>query len=142
MLAVEDMNIMNGAHMTPEMLKVNPWHQMPNLSDGDVHIGESGAIIRYIANKYAPEKYGGSDAAAKATIDWALEWMSTNFGKNCFGKIWYPVTGFGPAPDDQAAENKKAVENLEIFTKHFLTGPGTQRQPPPLPPPWPHSRAA
>ena len=62
------MNIMEGAHMTPEMLKVNPWHQMPNMSDGDVHLGESGAIIRYIANKYAPEMYGGSDLAAKATI--------------------------------------------------------------------------
>ena len=52
----EEMNIMTGAHMTPEMLKVNPWHQMPNMSDGDLNLGESGAIIRYIANKYDPEK--------------------------------------------------------------------------------------
>ena len=77
----EEMNIMTGAHMTPEMLKVNPWHQMPNMSDGDLNLGESGAIIRYIANKYDPEKYGGADPAKKAIIDWALEWMSTNFGK-------------------------------------------------------------
>ena len=115
---------MTGAHKTPEMLKVNPWHQMPNMTDGDVNIGESGAIIRYIANKYGPDKYGGTDPAMKATIDWALEWMSTNFGKNSFGKIWYPVTGFGPAPEDQAAENQKAKEDLELFVKTFLVGPG------------------
>ena len=81
-------------------------------------------IIRYIANKYAPEMYGGNDPAKKAVIDWALEWMSTNFGKNNFPKIWYPVTGFGPAPEDPAEEAKKAVDNLELFAKQFLSGPG------------------
>ena len=25
--------------------------------------------------------------------DWALDWMSTNFGKNDFPSLWYPVTG-------------------------------------------------
>mmetsp|Transcript_999 Transcript_999/g.2585 ORF Transcript_999/g.2585 Transcript_999/m.2585 type:complete len:222 (+) Transcript_999:45-710(+) len=120
---MEMMNIMEGQHMTPEMLKINPWHQMPNMSDGDVHLGESGAIIRYIANKYGPNMYGGSDLKAKATIDWALEWASTNFSKN-FGHIWYPSAGFGSAPDDQAGANAKAVENLELFATQFLCGPG------------------
>jgi len=120
----EVMNIMTGEHMTPAMLEVNPWHQMPNMSDGALSLAESGAIIRYIANKYAPDTYGGSDVAKKAVIDWALEWMSTNFGKGDFPNIWYPVTGFGPAPADQAAANKKACENLDVFSKKFLCGPG------------------
>ena len=120
---MEEMNIMNGEHMTPEMLKINPWHQMPNMSDGDVHIAESGAIIRYIANKYAPHVYGGSDVGAKAVIDWALDWANTNFSKS-FGHLWYPSTGFGSPPEDQAEANKKAVENLEIFVGKFLCGPG------------------
>lgn len=75
------------------MSQVNPWHQMPNMSDGALNLAESGAIIRYIANKYAPDTYGGTDVAKKAVIDWALEWMSTNFGKTDFSNIWYPVTG-------------------------------------------------
>jgi len=120
---MEMMNIMEGAHMTPEMLKINPWHQMPNMSDGDVHLAESGAIIRYIANMYAPAMYGGSNMKAKATIDWALEWAATNFSKN-FSHIWYPTAGFGSPPDDQAAANAKAVENLELFETKFLCGPG------------------
>lgn len=120
---MESMNIMEGEHMTPEMLKINPWHQMPNMSDGDVHIAESGAIIRYIANKYGPHLYGGTDMKVKATIDFALEWASSNFSKN-FSNIWYPTTGFGPPPEDYAASNAKAVENLELFASHFLCGPG------------------
>ena len=120
----EVMNIMEGAHMAPAMLAINPWHQMPNMTDGTVKIAESGAIVRYIANKYFPEKYGGSDPAAKATIDWALEWMSTNFGRNDFVALWYGVTGFGPPPEDQAAANVKALANLELFATQFLTGPG------------------
>ena len=47
--------------MKPEMLKINPWHQMPNMSDGALNLAESGAIIRYIANKYAPSTYGAGN---------------------------------------------------------------------------------
>jgi len=120
---VEVMDIMKGEHMTEDMLKINPWHQMPNMSDGTVHLAESGAIIRYIANVYAPDAYGGKDMAKKAVIDWALEWVNSNFSKN-FSSIWYPTSGFGKAPEDQAGENKKAEENLALFVQVFLTGPG------------------
>merc|ERR1712070_320164 len=118
------MNIMQGEHKVPAMLKINPWHQMPNMSDGELHLGESGAIIRYIANKYAPDKYGGDDPAKKAVIDWAVEWMNSNFGKNNFSSIWYPTAGFGSPPADQAAENAKAIANLDKFAAQFLCGPG------------------
>jgi len=120
---MEMMNIMEGQHMTEEMLKLNPWHQMPNMKDGDVEIAESGAIIRYIANKYAPQAYGDGDAAKMAIIDWALEWANTNFSKN-FSTLWYPATGFGAAPPDQAEANKKSTENLNLFAGKFLCGPG------------------
>merc|ERR1711937_554768 len=35
--------------------------------------------------------------------------------------IWYPVAEFGPKPADQAAENAKAVENLNTFAGKFLS---------------------
>lgn len=123
----EVMNIMTGEHMTPEMLKVNPFHQMPNLSDGDFNLAESNAIIRYLANQYASPAqalYGGNDMKKKATIDWALDWMSTNFGKNNFPKIWYGSVGFGAPAEDQPKENAAAITNLELFESKFLCGPG------------------
>lgn len=52
-------SIMGDSEMkTPEMLKVNPWHQIPSMSDGEYSLGESNAIARYIAAKYAPALYG------------------------------------------------------------------------------------
>jgi len=120
---LEVMDIMKGENMTEAMLKINPWHQMPNMTDDTLNLAESGAIIRYIANQYAPEKYGGKDMKTRAVIDWALEWASTNFSKN-FSCLWYPTTGFGAAPEDYAAEIKKTEENLAQFVTVFLTGPG------------------
>ena len=74
---------MTGAHKTPDMLAINPWHQMPNMTDGDVSIGESGAIVRYIANTYAPQLYGAKEPAKKAAINWALEWMCVQPNYGC-----------------------------------------------------------
>lgn len=116
---MEMMNIMEGEHMTPEMLKLNPFHQMPNMSDGDFALAESSAIVRYIANKYGPEMHGGADLQKKATQDWAIEWCSTNFRAD-FLNLWYPTAGFGLPPEDQAVANAKSLENLGIFASHFL----------------------
>jgi len=113
-----EMNIMNGEHMTEAALARNPFHQMPSMKDGDLCLAESNAILRYIAHKYDPSKYGDT-IEKKALVDWALDWCSTNFYNN-FKMIWYPVAGFGPPPEDQAAENAKAVENLNTFAGKFL----------------------
>ena len=47
----EEMSLMDGSHMTPEMLKVNPWHQIPNMSDG-----ESPGLIALQVGFELPEK--------------------------------------------------------------------------------------
>jgi glutathione S-transferase len=44
---------------------------------------------------------------------------SGNFYSN-FANIWYGVAGFAPPPEDQAAENQKALENLALFSNKFL----------------------
>merc|ERR1719272_593964 len=118
---MEMMNIMDGSHKTPEKLAINPFHQMPSMKDGDFCLAESNAILRYIAQKYAPDTYAGTDIEKQSTIDWALDWASTNFSNN-YKNIWYPVAGFGPPPEDQKKANEEALENLGIFEKKFLAG--------------------
>lgn len=116
---MEFKDMLKGELKTPEMLAINPWGQMPSMKDGDVCLAEGNAILRYIANKHAPDRYGGSDIKKKATIDWALDWASTNFIKQYEG-IWYPTAGFLPAPADQKAVNAAAIENMGKFEKLFL----------------------
>eukprot|EP00928_Gymnodinium_smaydae_P048887 TRINITY_DN32749_c0_g1_i1.p1 TRINITY_DN32749_c0_g1~~TRINITY_DN32749_c0_g1_i1.p1 ORF type:complete len:253 (+),score=69.37 TRINITY_DN32749_c0_g1_i1:62-760(+) len=114
-------DMMKGELKSAEMLKVNPWGQMPSMKDGEYCLAESGAILRYLANVYNMDAYGGFDAKARGTIDWALDWIGTNFGQNYF-KIWYPVAGFAPAPEDQKKANEDAVANLKTFESKFLSG--------------------
>jgi glutathione S-transferase len=73
-----------------------------------------------MANKYAPELYGAT-AEAKGIVDWALDWCSSNFYKS-YAELWYPVAGFGPAPEDFPAACKKATDNLDTFCAKFLAG--------------------
>ena len=115
-------NLMTGEHLKPEFLAINPWHQIPSMRDGDFCLGESNAICRYLAAKYAPALYGGG-AEAKATVDWALDWCSSNFYNN-YKSLWYPVAGFGAAPESYPEECKKAYENLATFEAQFLSARG------------------
>lgn len=117
---MEFKDMMKGELKNPEMMAINPWSQMPSMSDGDFNLAESNAVLRYIANTYAPNLYGGNDAKRKAIIDWALDWSSTNFSKN-YANIWYPVAGFGPAAPDQAKANAEATENIKKFEEKFLS---------------------
>merc|ERR1712224_656336 len=107
-------DMMQGELKTPEMLEVNPWHQMPSMKDGDFCLGESGAILRYLANTYGHEAYGGMDPQERAMIDWAMDWTTTNFLVNNYKQLWYPVAGFGEA-GDYAAATTAALENLKKF---------------------------
>jgi glutathione S-transferase len=114
-------DMMKGELKSDEMLKINPWGQMPSMTDGDFKLAESNAILRYLANVYDISAYGGMNAVDRARIDWAFDWQATNFASN-FKDIWYPVAGFGEAPKDQAEANDKATKNLELFASTFLTG--------------------
>ena len=47
---------MEGAHQTEAFSKINPYQHIPALEDGDFAIGESVAILRYIALKVWPRR--------------------------------------------------------------------------------------
>lgn len=50
------LDMMKGAHKSPEILKLNPMGKLPTLVDGDVVVTESAAIALYVADRYAPGK--------------------------------------------------------------------------------------
>jgi len=118
---LEMCNIMEGAHKTPDMLAINPFHQIPSMKDGEVCLAECDAILRHIGRNYANEAYPVNDYKALDNLDWVLSWDATSFSKN-FQDIWYQVAGFGPAPPDQKVANEAATDNLNNFTDKFLKG--------------------
>jgi glutathione S-transferase len=119
---LEMCNIIEGAQNKPEFLAMNPYHHIPTLKDGEVALGESAAILRYLALKYKPEYYPVSDPVTCARIDFAMGTFANEVYKLGHIQTVYVVMGFARAPPDQAAANKTMSEVLDTWTKHFLKG--------------------
>jgi glutathione S-transferase len=56
-----------------------PFGTIPFLEDGDVELGESNAILRYLANREGRTDLYPSEPVARAAVDWALDAWSTQF---------------------------------------------------------------
>ena len=69
----ETVNLMEGAHKTPEFLALNPFGQVPVLVDGDDTICDAQACLVYLSRKYGSEDWVPRDAVSAAAV---AEWMS------------------------------------------------------------------
>jgi len=117
-------NLMAGEHKTPAFLAKNPFHQIPTFEGSDgFSIGESGAMLRYIAENYAPSFYP-ADSKLRALIDWTIDALATTLYKKAAYTVFYPVMGFASAPADQKKANADAHEVIEEFEKAFLVQGG------------------
>ncbi|XP_046733826.1 glutathione S-transferase 1 [Diprion similis] len=62
-----------GEHMTDDFEKLNPQKEIPVLIDGDLTIGESNAILQYLADKYdGSGTLYPKDPAARAIVNHRL----------------------------------------------------------------------
>lgn len=119
--ALEMCNLMEGAHMKPEFLKMNPFHHIPTIKDGEYAIGESNACIRYLAMKYKPEYYPTKDPQACGMIDFAMESFSGDVYPK-WSKVVYPLMGFAGPTEDPAKAATELSEMLGTWVEHFLKG--------------------
>jgi len=119
--SMEMVDLMSGAQKKPEYLAINPRGKVPGMVDGDVRIGESNAIIRYLALRYKPALYPVNDKASCYSIDFAIEAFTNKIYPEHV-KVVYPVMGFGPPPEDQAAANKKLAEETATWFKDHVQG--------------------
>ena len=75
-----NVDMMKGEHKSPEYLeKYQPFGQIPALIEGDFHMFESRAIIRYIANKHGAESVYPSDFKKRAIVE---NWLSVQQSNN------------------------------------------------------------
>jgi len=57
-----------GDHKKPEYLAINPHGKVPAMTDGDVALYESQAILEYLEDKYPAAPLLPADAAARALV--------------------------------------------------------------------------
>jgi glutathione S-transferase len=105
------------AHPRPEWYRDRyPFGTVPFFEDGDFELGESNAILRYLANREGRADLYPDEPAARAAVDWALDAWSTQFRGAFFpaeriGLMAKPIEDGGSRPEDaDQAELAAAID--------------------------------
>jgi glutathione S-transferase len=129
---------LTGEQKGEAFVAVNPYGQVPGMSDesNGLNLGESTAILRYLAQQYKPSLYPGT-IAERARIDMAIAqfkefvyepWHLGKDSSNGYVGVSYCVLGdlFGipmwPYPKDQPAANAGFVDALNKWAGLYLQG--------------------
>ncbi|KAJ7910404.1 glutathione S-transferase [Mycena leptocephala] len=108
-----EVDVMGGAHKTPEYLKKQPFGQIPYIDDDGFILYETRAICRYIAAKYPASGLIPTEPKANALFEQAAAVELTNFdpsGAKAGFEFFKKTLGM---PYDQA----QADAQLEVLDK-------------------------
>lgn len=124
-----------GEHKSEDYLKINPRGLVPFITEGDFKLGESNAILKYIAETRGsvPSTLWPADLKERAYVDQLLEWNQNHFRPGVLAVIRATMVALraGEAPDADSIAfldnlRKPVLDALEGFlTKReggFLTG--------------------
>lgn len=120
-------DLLGGGSQDPEYLALNPNGIVPFLVDGDFRLGESAAILKYLAIHSHSTAYPES-LKAQVKIDEALSWFSTQFHEHFCVMVCYPNMG---VPHGMPVEQLRALQAyglehaprwLKVLDQHMLAG--------------------
>ncbi|XP_062540155.1 glutathione S-transferase 1-like [Armigeres subalbatus] len=117
-------NLLNGDHLKPEFLKLNPQHCLPTLVDGDFVLWESRAIALYLVEQYGKDdRLYPKEVRKRAVVNQRLFFDATVLYCR-FAEAFYPAMKL-PAKDSRELQKlDQAVAMLEVFLegKEFVAG--------------------
>ena len=117
---------------TPEYLAMNPNGTVPTVIDADhPPLWETGAIMRYLANAYAPDEFWPADPVARAAVDKWAEWSKLNVAANFTTPVFWRVVRTPPSKRNPAAIEKALrlldkyldIAEDQLAASAFLAGP-------------------
>ncbi|VEI66091.1 glutathione S-transferase family protein [Serratia rubidaea] len=120
-----------GGTDSDEFYALNPNRTIPVLRDGDLPpLWETGAILRYLANRYAPDEFWPADLIARTHVDRWMEWSKLNVALLFTAPIFWRVVRTPAAERDPAAiglalqafENKLMIAEQRLTGQTFLAG--------------------
>ncbi len=118
-----------GGTDTDEFKAMNPNRTVPVLQDGtNETLWETGAILRYVASKYADEEFWPRDVAARAQVDKWAEWSKISIAVGFTVPVFWAVVRTAPEDRDPAAidravsalERKMRIAEQKLKTSSFL----------------------
>lgn len=111
-----DAGFIYGGNDTPDFLAMNPNGTVPVLKDGDnTPIWETGAILRYLSEKYGDDVFWPKDIAARSQVDQWAEWAKINITLKFTVPIFWRVVRTAPSKRDP-----QAIADAVNSLSHFL----------------------
>lgn len=119
---MEMLDIMKGANKTASYTRVNPSQTIPGMQDGTTCSGESHAMMRYMAMKYAPQYYPVDQPETCLKIDFAMDaYVSYVYPPHT--DVVYVLFGFKDKPSvPQEEANTKYAEKIDKWCTDHLKG--------------------
>jgi len=117
-------DLMKGAHKTPEFLAINSFGQVPVIDDNGTVLADSNAIVVYLAAKYGKGQWLPTDPIEQANVQ---RWLSVAAGQINSGPATARlITVFGAGYDAEEAIKRShallKVMEEELGQSKFLAG--------------------
>ena len=114
-----------GEHKSPEYLAINPYGKIPAMSDGDFHLSETSAIVRYLALRENSPLYGGDlqqQAKIDQWVDFIVQHIRQNVGRVHFNRVIGPMLGATTDPKMIDLGLHFLAKNLPIIEAQLEVG--------------------
>jgi glutathione S-transferase len=127
-LDLQHVDLMSKQQNDPAYLAMNPHGIVPFLVDGEFRLGESSAILKYLADKVGSPAYP-KGLQARARVNAAMDWFATNLHKDYCGFVVYPQLGVLAEMDPTTVQGvvaygeAKAPRWLKLLDETII-GPG------------------
>ncbi|MFG8974227.1 glutathione S-transferase family protein [Pseudomonas paraeruginosa] len=109
-------DIANREHKTPAFLRMNPRGQIPVLEDGDLQLGDSQAILVYLARRYASPEWYPLDPASQGRI---AHWLSYAANEVQNGPASARLIARFNLPLDGELARRRGLEVLQLVDRHL-----------------------
>jgi glutathione S-transferase len=118
---LEVVQLLAEQHHSPEYARINPNQIVPYLVDGDFGLGESSAILKYIAEKTGSPTYP-SGLKARARVNEAMDWFNTQLHRDlCLYFVYPQVLPPGHVPEVDLAYGREGTRRwLDVLDRHML----------------------
>jgi glutathione S-transferase len=114
-----EVDLLTGAHKTPEFLARNAFGQVPVLEDGEHTIADSNAILVYLALRYGQGRWLPGDPLHAAEVQ---RWLSVSAGQLVNGPGMARVEVLFKRPRDPQ-RLQAAARLFDLMDKHLATRP-------------------
>lgn len=119
-------DILSGGQFGKPYVDINPNALVPLLEDGDLHLTESSAILKYLADKINSPAYP-KDLKERAKVNELMDWINTNFYRDFGYGLCYPqlFPHLKRRSEEAQAETLEVAKSqserwLEILDNHWL----------------------